>query len=85
MYELFMTLPLPFFLSAEFDELMALRARVAHLQRDVEGLKAIVLNLDNQKREVTRQVYFLYLETAREQPFVQTDPPEDELVSTCVH
>lgn len=85
MYELVMTLPLPFFLSAEFDELMALRARVAYLQRDIEGLEAIALNLDSQKREMTRQVYFLYLETAREQPFVQTDPPEDELVSTCAY
>ena len=41
---------------------------------DVGGLEAIVHNLDHQKRELTHQVYFLFLETAWEQPFVQPNP-----------
>ena len=43
---------------------------------DVGGLEAIVHNLDYQKRELTGQVYFFFLEAAREQPFVQPNPPE---------
>ena len=43
---------------------------------DVGGLEAIVHNLDYQKRELTGQVNFFFLEAAQEQPFVQPNPPE---------
>ena len=44
-----MTLALTFFLSTEIEELLTVRQRVESLERDVEGLEAIVLNLDHKR------------------------------------
>ena len=91
-----MTLALTFFLSTELGELLTLRQKVGSLERDVEGLEAIVLNLDTKRRRLSKrygrllnldkQVEALYDDAANGRPFVSPDgPDEDELVSTCVY
>ena len=91
-----MTLALTFFLSTELGELFTLRLKVASLERDVDGLEAIVLNLDTKCRRLSKrygkllrldeQVVALYDDAANGRPFVSPDgPDEDELVSACVY
>ena len=96
MYGLLMTLALTFFPSTEIEELLTLRQKVGSLERDVEGLEAIVLNLDNKRRRQSRryggllkldeQLEALYDDAANARPFVSPDgEDEDELVSTCIY
>ena len=77
------------------EELLTLREKVERLERDVGGLEAIVLNLDNKHRRLNRryggllkldeQFEALYT-AANGRPFVSPNgPDEDELVSTCIY
>ena len=100
MYGLFMTLALAIFLSTELGELLSLREKVGSLERDIDGLEAIVLNLDSRCRKLDRQcgrldsrcrkldrqVVALYDDAASNRPFVPPNgPDEDELASTCIY
>ena len=56
MYGLFMTLALTFFLSTEMEELSSHpQGKVQTLERDVNGLESIVLDLDSKHRRLGKQ------------------------------
>ena len=66
-----MTLALTFFLSTEIEELLTVRQRVESLERDVEGLEAIVLNLEHKRgSKLDEQLEALYVAAANGRPFV---------------
>ena len=68
--------------------LETLRARVASLERDVVGLEAIVINLDQMRKTfvtLDNQVGKLWEDAEGGRPFLPPNgPPKDELVSICV-
>ena len=74
--------------TCEMDELLALRARVKTLERDVAGPEAIVHHLDEKREDfdtLESQVVRLFADTASNQWFVPcSGPPEDELVSIII-
>ena len=67
------------------DELLAQRAQVKTLERDVARLEAIVHNLDEKREDfdtLESQVVRLFADAANNQRFVpHSGPQEDELVS----
>ena len=74
--------------TCEMDELLALRARVETLERDVARPEAIVHHLDEKRGgfdTLESQVVQLFADAANNQRFVPcSGPPEDELVSIII-
>lgn len=64
-------------------EVANLRERVAYLERDVEGLEAIIKNLADREERSATQMYKIYYDARHNRPF-HPSHDEDEFVSIFV-